>query len=64
MKELAEKKLAGYPIYFSFCRIRYSVVLEQVYHKTGNLGYTAGEVMKSKNQTTLFTEKMTVEEYI
>jgi DNA ligase 1 len=38
-----------------------TVSIEQVYRKTGDLGDTAGEVMKSKNQTTLFTEKMTVE---
>ncbi|MGC1927966.1 MAG: hypothetical protein WA667_03255 [Candidatus Nitrosopolaris sp.] len=37
------------------------VSIEQVYRKTGDLGDTAGEVMKSKNQTTLFAEKMTVE---
>jgi len=35
--------------------------IEQIYRKTGDLGDTAGEVMKSKNQTTLFAEKMTVE---
>jgi DNA ligase-1 len=35
------------------------VSIEQVYRKTGDLGDTAGEVMKSKNQTTLFAEKMT-----
>jgi len=35
--------------------------IEQVYRKTGDLGDTAGEVLKSKNQTTLFAEKMTVE---
>jgi DNA ligase-1 len=39
----------------------YTVSIEQVYRKTGDLGDTAGEVMKSKNQTTLLTEKMTVE---
>ena len=38
-----------------------AVSIEQVYRKTGDLGDTAGEVMKSNNQTTLFTEKMTVE---
>jgi DNA ligase-1 len=37
------------------------VSIEQVYRKTGDLGDTAGEVMKTKNQTTLFAEKMTVE---
>ena len=35
--------------------------IEQIYRKTGDLGDTAGEVMKSKNQTTLFAEKMTVQ---
>ncbi len=35
--------------------------IEEIYRKTGDLGDTAGEVMKSKNQTTLFTEKVTVE---
>jgi DNA ligase-1 len=35
--------------------------IEQIYRKTGDLGDTVGEVMKSKNQTTLFAEKMTVE---
>lgn len=38
-----------------------TVSIEQVYRNTGDLGDTAGEVMKSKNQTTLFTEKMSVE---
>jgi DNA ligase-1 len=35
--------------------------VEEVYRKTGDLGDTASEVMKSKNQTTLFSDKMTVE---
>ena len=35
--------------------------VEEVYRKTGDLGDTASEVMKSKNQTTLFADKMTVE---
>jgi DNA ligase-1 len=35
--------------------------IEQIYRKTGDLGDTVGEVMKSKNQTTLFAEKMTIE---
>ena len=35
--------------------------VEEVYRKTGDLGDTASEVMKSKNQTTLFDDKMTVE---
>lgn len=35
--------------------------VEEVYRKTGDLGDTASDVMKSKNQTTLFTDKMTVE---
>jgi DNA ligase 1 len=33
----------------------------QVYQKTGDLGETTMEVMKSKNQSTLFSEPMTVE---
>ena len=35
--------------------------IEQIYRNTGDLGDTVGEVTKSKNQTTLFAEKMTVE---
>jgi DNA ligase-1 len=35
--------------------------VEQVYRKTGDIGDTAGEIMKSKGQSTLFTEPMTVE---
>ncbi|HET7149000.1 MAG TPA: ATP-dependent DNA ligase [Candidatus Nitrosopolaris sp.] len=35
--------------------------IAQIYRKTGDLGVTTGEAMKSKNQTTLFAEKMTVE---
>lgn len=35
--------------------------IEQVYRKTGDIGDTAGEIMKSKGQSTLFTEPMTVE---
>jgi len=35
--------------------------VEEIYRKTGDLGDTASEVMKSKNQTTLFADKMTVE---
>lgn len=35
--------------------------IEKVYQKTGDLGDTAGEVMKSKSQSTLFSEPMTVE---
>lgn len=35
--------------------------IEETYRKTGDLGDTASEVMKSKNQTTLFADKMTVE---
>lgn len=33
----------------------------EVYRKKGDLGDTTGEVMKSKNQNTLFSEEMTVE---
>jgi DNA ligase 1 len=35
--------------------------IEASYRRTGDLGDTAGEVMKTKNQTTLYSEKMTVE---
>jgi DNA ligase 1 len=35
--------------------------LEEVYRKTGDIGDSAQELMKKKNQTTLFGEKMTVE---
>ena len=35
--------------------------IEENYRRTGDLGDTAEEVMKAKNQTTLFSEKMTVE---
>ncbi len=35
--------------------------IEEVYRKTGDLGDTAAEIMKSKGQTTLFAEKITVE---
>jgi len=38
-----------------------SNTIEQVYHKTGDLGDAAAETMKSKSQTTLFAEKITVE---
>ena len=34
--------------------------IEEIYQKTGDLGDTAREVTKSRSQTTLFTEKMTV----
>jgi DNA ligase-1 len=36
-------------------------IIEENYRRTGDLGDTAEEVMKAKNQTTLFSEKMTVE---
>jgi DNA ligase-1 len=36
-------------------------IIEENYRRTGDIGDTAGEVMKAKNQTTLFSEKMTVE---
>jgi DNA ligase 1 len=36
-------------------------IIEENYRMTGDLGDTAEEVMKAKNQTTLFSEKMTVE---
>ncbi|MFL6461940.1 MAG: ATP-dependent DNA ligase [Nitrososphaeraceae archaeon] len=36
-------------------------VIKEAYRKTGDLGDAAKEVMKSKNQTTLFEDKMTVE---
>ncbi len=35
--------------------------VEQVYRQTGDLGDAAGEAMKSKSQSTLFSESMTVE---
>jgi len=35
--------------------------LVEVYRKTGDIGDSAQELMKKKNQTTLFGEKMTVE---
>jgi DNA ligase-1 len=35
--------------------------IEENYRRTGDIGDTAEEVMKSKNQATLFSEKMTVE---
>jgi len=36
-------------------------VIEEIYRKTGDLGDAAKEVTKSKNQTTLFDDAMTVE---
>jgi DNA ligase 1 len=36
-------------------------IIDENYRRTGDLGDTAEEVMKAKNQTTLFSEKMTVE---
>jgi DNA ligase-1 len=35
--------------------------IEKIYQKTGDLGDAAGEAMKSKSQSTLFSEPMTVE---
>jgi DNA ligase 1 len=35
--------------------------IEKIYQKTGDLGDAAGEAMRSKNQSTLFSEPMTVE---
>lgn len=35
--------------------------IERIYQKTGDLGDAAGEAMKSKSQSTLFSESMTVE---
>ncbi|AFU59156.1 DNA ligase [Candidatus Nitrososphaera gargensis Ga9.2] len=35
--------------------------IEKLYQKTGDLGDAAGEAMKSKSQSTLFSEPMTVE---
>jgi len=35
--------------------------IEKMYQKTGDLGDAAGEAMKSKSQSTLFSEPMTVE---
>ncbi len=35
--------------------------IEGIYRRTGDIGVAAEEVMKTKNQTTLFSEKMTVE---
>ncbi|HEU4605335.1 MAG TPA: ATP-dependent DNA ligase [Nitrososphaera sp.] len=35
--------------------------IERIYQKTGDLGDAAGEAMKSKTQSTLFSEPMTVE---
>ncbi len=35
--------------------------IEQLYRQTGDLGDAAGEAMKSKSQSTLFSESMTVE---
>jgi DNA ligase-1 len=35
--------------------------IEKIYQKTGDLGDAAGEAMKSKSQSTLFSEAMTVE---
>lgn len=35
--------------------------IEEIYRKTGDLGDTAGEIMKLRKQSTLFVEKMTVE---
>ncbi|MCD6036809.1 MAG: lig, partial [Nitrososphaeraceae archaeon] len=36
-------------------------IIEGVYRRTGDIGAAAEEVMKTKNQMTLFSEKMTVE---
>ncbi|HEY6884828.1 MAG TPA: ATP-dependent DNA ligase [Nitrososphaeraceae archaeon] len=36
-------------------------IIEEIYRKTGDLGDAAKEVTKSKNQATLFDDKMTVE---
>jgi DNA ligase-1 len=38
-----------------------SSIIEKIYRRTGDLGDTAEQAMKTKNQTTLFSEKMTVE---
>ncbi len=35
--------------------------IEEIYRRLGDIGDAAEEIMKTKNQTTLFTEKMTVE---
>ncbi|HEX7208996.1 MAG TPA: ATP-dependent DNA ligase, partial [Nitrososphaeraceae archaeon] len=35
-------------------------IIEGIYRRTGDIGLAAEEVMKTKNQTTLFSEKMTV----
>ena len=35
--------------------------IERIYQKTGDLGDAAGEAMKSKSQSTLFSESMTVD---
>ena len=35
--------------------------IEEIYRKTGDLGDTAGEIIKLRRQSTLFVEKMTVE---
>jgi DNA ligase 1 len=36
-------------------------IIEGIYRRTGDIGAAAEEVMKTKNQMTLFSEKMTVE---
>ena len=36
-------------------------IIEEVYRKTGDLGDTTAEIMKSKGQTTLFAENITTE---
>jgi len=36
-------------------------IIEEVYRKTGDLGDTTAEIMKSKGQTTLFVENITTE---
>ena len=36
-------------------------IIKEVYRKTGDLGDTTAEIMKSKGQTTLFAEKITTE---
>ena len=36
-------------------------IIEQLYRNTGDLGDTVGQALQSKNQRTLYSEKMTVE---
>src|SRR4029077_16693171 len=39
----------------------YQVQIERLYQKTGDLGDAAGEALKSKSQSTLLSEPMTVD---